>query len=50
MRIATWNINGVKARLETAIDWLSAARPAKPVKDAFEVVPFAEQLAALSSS
>ena len=27
MRIATWNINGVKARLETAIDWLSAARP-----------------------
>lgn len=27
MRIATWNINGVKARLDTALGWLSAARP-----------------------
>jgi exodeoxyribonuclease-3 len=27
MRIATWNINGVKARLETAVDWLAAVRP-----------------------
>jgi exodeoxyribonuclease-3 len=27
MQIATWNINGVKARLETAIRWLNEARP-----------------------
>lgn len=27
MRIATWNINGVKARLETALAWVEAARP-----------------------
>ncbi len=27
MQIATWNINGVKARLETAIAWLQEARP-----------------------
>ena len=27
MRIATWNINGVKARLETAVAWLEAAKP-----------------------
>ncbi len=27
MQIATWNINGVKARLGTAISWLKEARP-----------------------
>ena len=27
MKIATWNINGVKARLETAKTWLKAASP-----------------------
>lgn len=27
MRIATWNINGVKARLETVVSWLNDARP-----------------------
>ncbi len=27
MRIATWNINGVKARLDTAIAWLRSAAP-----------------------
>ncbi|MEM7634119.1 MAG: exodeoxyribonuclease III [Pseudomonadota bacterium] len=27
MQIATWNINGVKARLETALAWLNEARP-----------------------
>lgn len=27
MQIATWNINGVKARLETAVSWLNEARP-----------------------
>lgn len=27
MQIATWNINGVKARLETAIAWLQEAKP-----------------------
>ncbi len=27
MRIATWNINGIKARLDTALRWLADARP-----------------------
>jgi exodeoxyribonuclease-3 len=27
MDIATWNINGVKARLETAVAWLKEASP-----------------------
>ena len=27
MKIATWNINGVKARLDTALAWLREARP-----------------------
>jgi exodeoxyribonuclease-3 len=27
MKIATWNINGVKARLETALTWLKEAEP-----------------------
>lgn len=27
MKIATWNINGVKARLETALTWLGEASP-----------------------
>ena len=27
MKIATWNINGVKARIETAKTWLAAAEP-----------------------
>ncbi|WP_075216729.1 exodeoxyribonuclease III [Mongoliimonas terrestris] len=27
MRIATWNINGVKARIETALSWLEEAAP-----------------------
>lgn len=27
MKIATWNINGVKARLDTAVAWLNEARP-----------------------
>lgn len=27
MRIATWNINGIKARIETALAWLGEARP-----------------------
>lgn len=27
MKIATWNINGVKARLETSLAWLKAAQP-----------------------
>ncbi len=27
MKIATWNINGVKARLETAMTWLKEAKP-----------------------
>jgi exodeoxyribonuclease-3 len=42
MKIATWNINGVKARLETALTWLKEAGPdvvclqeIKSVDDAF---------------
>jgi len=27
MKIATWNINGIKARLETALTWLAQAEP-----------------------
>ncbi|MEL6267336.1 MAG: endonuclease/exonuclease/phosphatase family protein, partial [Pseudomonadota bacterium] len=27
MRIATWNINGVKARLDLLVDWLRTAAP-----------------------
>ena len=27
MRIATWNINGVRARLEGAVNWLKDAQP-----------------------
>ncbi len=27
MRIATWNINGIKARLDTALRWLADSRP-----------------------
>jgi exodeoxyribonuclease-3 len=27
MRIATWNINGVRARIDTLLAWLGAARP-----------------------
>ena len=27
MKIATWNINGVKARIETALAWLKEAAP-----------------------
>lgn len=51
-----WGAEGLPERIDRAagelaalMGGLSAARPAKPVKDAFEVVPFAEQLAALTS-
>ena len=27
MKIATWNINGVKARIDTALAWLKEASP-----------------------
>jgi exodeoxyribonuclease III len=47
MQIATWNINGVKARLETALAWLGEARPdvvclqeIKSVDDGFPAGPF----------
>ncbi|MDX3248256.1 FMN reductase [Streptomyces sp. ME18-1-4] len=49
-----WGAEGLPERIERAagelaalMTGLSAARPAKPAKDEFEVVPFAEQLAAL---
>jgi exodeoxyribonuclease-3 len=47
MQIATWNINGVKARLETALAWLKEAKPdvaclqeIKSVDEAFPREPF----------
>ncbi|WP_327317063.1 FMN reductase [Streptomyces sp. NBC_01235] len=49
-----WGAQGLPERIERAagelaalMTGLSAAGPARPVKDEFEVVPFAEQLAAL---
>jgi exodeoxyribonuclease III len=47
MRIATWNINGIKARIETALAWLESARPdivclqeIKSVDEGFPLEPF----------
>lgn len=47
MRIATWNINGVKARVETALGWLKAVQPdvvlfqeTKSTDDSFPSAPF----------
>jgi exodeoxyribonuclease III len=49
MKIATWNINGVKARLDGAITWLKEASPdiacfqeIKCVTEAFPAEPFEE--------
>ena len=49
MKIATWNINGVKARLEGAITWLKEASPdvacfqeIKSSTEAFPAEPFEE--------
>ena len=47
MKIATWNINGVKARIETVLGWLSDTKPdvalfqeIKSVDEAFPRQPF----------
>lgn len=47
MRIATWNINGARARVETAVAWLEKSRPdivclqeIKSVDEAFPREPF----------
>lgn len=47
MQVATWNINGVKARLDTALAWLDKARPdvcclqeIKSLDEAFPRAPF----------
>jgi exodeoxyribonuclease-3 len=47
MKIATWNINGVKARLEVALQWLGEAQPdvvclqeIKSVDEGFPAAPF----------
>ena len=49
MKIATWNINGVKARLEGAVTWLKETSPdvacfqeIKCVNEAFPTEPFEE--------
>jgi exodeoxyribonuclease III len=46
MRIATWNINGVKARIDTLLDWLREASPdvvclqeTKSIDDGFPYEP-----------
>jgi len=43
VKIATWNINGVKARLETALTWLAQAEPdvvcLQEIKSADEAFP-----------
>jgi exodeoxyribonuclease-3 len=48
MRIATWNINGVRARIDTLLAWLEEARPdvvvlqeIKTVDEGFPVAPIA---------
>ena len=50
MRIATWNINGVKARLPVVVEWLDQAAPdvvclqeIKSVDEAFPREPFEER-------
>jgi exodeoxyribonuclease III len=47
MKIATWNINGIKARLDTALAWLAEAKPdvlclqeIKCIDEAFPAEPF----------
>ena len=47
MKIATWNINGVKARIEAAPAWLAEAKPdvcclqeIKSIDEAFPATPF----------
>jgi exodeoxyribonuclease III len=47
MKIATWNINGVKARLDTTLTWLAEAKPdvlclqeIKCLDEAFPAAPF----------
>jgi exodeoxyribonuclease-3 len=47
MKIATWNINGIKARLDTALTWVRDANPdvlclqeIKCVDEAFPAAPF----------
>ena len=49
MRIATWNINGVKARIDNLVHWLREAAPdvvclqeIKSVDDAFPAEPIEE--------
>lgn len=49
MKIATWNINGVKARLDSAVTWLREAAPdvacfqeIKSLTEAFPAEPFEE--------
>lgn len=49
MKIATWNINGVKARLNTVLDWLKETQPdvacfqeIKSVDENFPRAPFEE--------
>jgi exodeoxyribonuclease-3 len=49
MKIATWNINGIKARIDTALTWLKQANPdicclqeIKCADEAFPALSFAE--------
>ncbi|WP_333823415.1 exodeoxyribonuclease III, partial [Pinisolibacter sp.] len=47
MKFATWNINGIKARIDTLLAWLEEARPdvvvlqeIKSVDEGFPLAPF----------
>lgn len=50
MKIATWNVNSIRARLPVALDWFDAAKPdlallqeTKVVPEQFPVEPFEER-------
>ena len=50
MKIATWNVNSIRARLPNVLDWIDSAAPdvamlqeTKTVADAFPVAPFEER-------
>lgn len=50
MKIATWNVNSIKARIDNVVDWLDTAGPdvllmqeIKVVDDAFPAQPFEER-------
>ena len=50
MKIATWNVNSIRARLPNVLDWIDTAAPdvallqeIKTVADSFPTAPFEER-------